>query len=394
MKKNRIAAMSMVLVMLFGTEALAFGSNVDVSPKQSSYERERSGEEWARLRDNKIEWDELRDLVHEYNPKISGLWISFRENDRDGLYNIDIDEALEAVEDSYNAASGAAQTDLEQAMANLSYQTNSARSSLDSTAQSSDREAVKLQIQQSESVATETIRRSIISIYSQRENQRLSALNAEHNRTLYEAALRRQSVGQGTAMDSLSAKESWEQSELSLKSGDAELEKLEQLLRVNLGWSYDSSPELCEVPIPSEEELKALDLARDTETALEKNYAILINERKRAVSGTDAQIQQLSISIENQKENVRADMLSRHRALAQAGSELAQAGLARENAESSLEKTRRSHQAGSASSRALESAQLELEKAVASERLAGYSLAGSYYDYLAGRDGIANASAG
>lgn len=393
-KRAAAAAMSAMLILLMSRNAFAFGSNVDMSPHQSSYERERTSEEWAKLRDNRIDWDELRDLVHEYNPTVSELWIRFRDNEHDGLYHVGISSALEAVEQRYSEASSRAGTDIEQAMADLEYQTSSVRTALDSTAQSTDREAARAQIEQTEQTVTETIRKSIITIRSSEEQRKLLALKASHNQSLYEAAVRREAAGQGTALDTLMMKESWEQSALSLQEAETQLKKLRQLLAVNLGWKYDASPELCAVPLPTAEQLSGLHLDTDTKLALQNNLAIRISERKQAVSGTDGQVNQLGLRIENQKEAVRSDMISRYQAVKQAEGGLSQARLTAQNAAAALQKAERSFSLGAASARDLEQARFAAESAELSVRIAEYSLASEYYDYLAGRDGIATANAG
>lgn len=393
-KRAAAAAMSAMLILLMSRNAFAFGSNVDMSPHQSSYERERTSEEWAKLRDNRIDWDELRDLVHEYNPTVSELWIRFRDNEHDGLYHVGISSALEAVEQRYSEASSRAGTDIEQAMADLEYQTSSVRTALDSTAQSTDREAARAQIEQTEQTVTETIRKSIITIRSSEEQRKLLALKASHNQSLYEAAVRREAAGQGTALDTLMTKESWEQSALSLQEAETQLKKLRQLLAVNLGWKYDASPELCAVPLPTAEQLSGLHLDTDTKLALQNNLAIRISERKQAVSGTDGQVNQLGLRIENQKEAVRSDMISRYQAVKQAEGGLSQARLMAQNAAAALQKAERSFSLGAASARDLEQARFAAESAELSVRIAEYSLASEYYDYLAGRDGIATANAG
>lgn len=393
-KRAAAAAMSAMLILLMSRNAFAFGSNVDMSPHQNSYERERTSEEWAKLRDNRIDWDELRDLVHEYNPTVSELWIRFRDNEHDGLYHVGISSALEAVEQRYSEASSKAGTDIEQAMADLEYQTSSVRSALDSTAQFTDREAARAQIEQTEQTVTETIRKSIITIWSSEEQRKLLALQVSHNQSLYEAAARREAAGQGTALDTLAAKESWEQSALSLRAAETQLGKLRQLLAVNLGWKYDASPELCAVPLPTAEQLSGLQLETDTKLALQNNLAIRISERKQAVSGTDGQVKQLGLQIDNQKETVRSDMLSRYQAVRQAEGSLSQARLTAQNAAAALQKAERSFSLGAASARDLEQARFAAESAALSVQIAEYSLASEYYDYLAGRDGIATANAG
>ena len=75
-KEMRWTAACMSTALLFSALSTAayaaprrkvFADNVSESPHQTSFERERSAEEWAKLRDNRIEWDEIQTLVHEYN---------------------------------------------------------------------------------------------------------------------------------------------------------------------------------------------------------------------------------------------------------------------------------------------------------------------------------------
>ena len=105
-KEMRWTAACMSTALLFSALSTAayaaprrkvFADNVSESPHQTSFERERSAEEWAKLRDNRIEWDEIQTLVHEYNPTIASMWISFRQNDHRGAYHIDYEKAEQMV---------------------------------------------------------------------------------------------------------------------------------------------------------------------------------------------------------------------------------------------------------------------------------------------------------
>ena len=46
---------------------------------QQSPEFAYSAEKWATLRDNKLEFDEISDLVHEYNPTVVQNEISYKD---------------------------------------------------------------------------------------------------------------------------------------------------------------------------------------------------------------------------------------------------------------------------------------------------------------------------
>ncbi len=390
---RKMTALAALLLAAGNMEALAaVSANVSVTPHQASFDRERSAEEWAKLRDNKIEWDELQDLVHEYNPTVSNAWITFRQQDHNGAYNIDYDAALRAIDENYDEAVAKADGNaLQEALATMQQQVSSAQTTVDSSAQSTDREAAKLTISKTELTSTETIRKSIINYYSAGLQQEMDKLTEQHLASQYETTMRKQAVGSATNLDTLAAKESAEQAKLTVQADETARNKTLQLIRVNLGWKYNDSPELCAVPMPTEAQLSAMDLEADTKTALANNYSIAINERKLAVSEADTNRSSLSTTIENEKQAVRSDMISRSQAVRQAQNALAQAQLSQSNAENTLQKVQRNHDVGSASARDLENAQYAADTAALSTKMAEYSLATAYYDYVAAVNGLATA---
>lgn len=390
---KKTGAAALVLLLAGNTQALAtISANVSVTPHQASFDRERSAEEWAKLRDNKIEWDELQDLVHEYNPTVSNAWITFRQQDHNGAYNIDYEAALGAIDDNYTDAVAAANGNaLQEALAAMQQQVSSAQTTVDSSEQSTDREAAKLTICKTELTSTETIRKSIINYYSSGLQLEMDKLTEKHLQTQYETAQRKQAVGSATNLDTLAAKESAEQAKLTVQSDETSRNKSLQLIRVNLGWKYNDSPELCAVPMPTEAQLSAMELEADTKTALANNYSIAINERKLAVSEADSSRSSLSTTIENEKQAVKSDMISRSQAVRQARNSLAQAQLTQSNAENTLQKVQRNCNVGSASARDLEDAQYTADTAALSTKIAEYSLATAYYDYVAAVNGLATA---
>ena len=374
--------------------AFAAYPNTSMTPHQSSVEQARDAAQWATLRDNKIEWSELQDLVHEYNPTVSSLWLDFRESQSRGKYNIDYEDVLDQIQKSYDASINAANSnEILEAYANLQYETSTAAQGVDTSAQATDEQAAELSIRQTEKTVTEQIRKSLISIYTTDLQRQMDQLTADHDASLYEMQKRKLGVGQATQLDVLTAQETMQNAQAKLSSDQALADKTKQLVLVNLGWKYNDSPEICEIPMVTEEMLSAMDLSKDTQTALANNFTILINERKIAVSSTDTQIGSLSTTVENEKESVRSDMIARFNSVKSAKNSLDQAKLSLSNAQAALDKVKRSYATGAASQRDLETAEYNTNVAKLAADIADYTLATEYYDYLAGRDGIATADA-
>ena len=384
--------MSMAFTPAFAAGRYGFSENVDTAPKQTSYERERSPEEWASLRDNTISWEEIDALVHEYNPTVSSLWINFRDSDRRGSYNIDVESARSAIEDAYEKALLAANGNaVQEALAELQYQSNSNTFSADAVAQNSDRELAKLSIEQTEKNTIETIKKSFISRENGILQRQIDALNLEDARSEKETAERKKAVGQATEIDVLTAKAAVDQAELQLMGDDSTVKKTSELLQVSLGWKANAEPVFPTIPETARESIEQISLSEDTKKAVDNNLSLQINERKLNLSEGEANRENLSKRIENQKEKIQSDLLSRYQSLKQAQDAQAQAVLQEENARKNYEKAERSLQLGTISVKARNKAKNAYTIAGLQKKQADLKLAEEYLDYRAGVSGLATA---
>ena len=396
-KKGLILPISCIVASMAFTPSFAagrygFSENVDTAPMQTSYERERTAEEWASLRDNTISWDEIDALVHEYNPTVSSLWINFRDSDRRGSYNIDVESARSAIEDAYEKALLAANGNaVQEALAELQYQSNSNTFSADAVAQNSDRELAKLSIEQTEKNTIETIKKSFISRENGILQRQIDALNLEDARSEKETAERKKAVGQATEIDVLTAKAAVDQAELQLMGDDSTVKKTSELLQVSLGWKANAEPVFPTIPETARESIEQISLSEDTKKAVDNNLSLQINERKLNLSEGEANRENLSKSMENQKEKIQSDLLSRYQSLKQALDAQAQAVLQEENARKNYEKAERSLQLGKISVKARNKAKNAYTIAGLQKKQADLKLTEEYLDYRAGVSGLATA---
>lgn len=380
------------LMPVYARGRYGFSDNVDTAPKQTSYERERTAENWATLRDNTISWEEIPDLVHEYNPMVSSLWIQFRDNARRGAYHVDVEEARQAVEDAYEKALSAANGNaVAEALAEMQYQSNSSNFSADQVAGSSDETVAKLSIMETEKNTVETVKKSFISRENSILQQQIDALNLEDNKRDLESTEKKKAVGQATEMDVLTAKAQVDAGELTLKGDESTIRKTAELLQVSLGWKADASPVFPEIPSVEESAVQQISLAEDSKKALENNFSLQMNTRKRDLSTGDANREDLENKIKNQKEKIQSDMLSRYQSLKQALDAKKQAVSAEANAKAAYEKAERSLKLGSVSVKARDKAKTALDVAVLQKRQAELKLTEEYLDYQAGVAGLATA---
>lgn len=396
-KKGLILPISCMIASLTFTSAFAagrygFSENVDTAPMQTSYERERSPEEWASLRDNTISWEEIADLVHEYNPTVSSLWINFRDSERRGSYSVDVEAARAQVEDAYEKAMAAANGNaVAEALAEMQYQSNSSNFSADSVAQNSDRELAKLSIEQTEKNTVETVKKSFISRENTILQKEIDALNLEDAKSEKETAERKKAIGQATEIDVLTAKTAADQAELQLASDDGSIKKTSELLQVSLGWKADANPVFPSIPETTRESVEQISLSEDTKKALDNNLSLQISTRKLNLSEGEANRESLSRTIENQKEKIQSDLLSRYQSLREALDAQAQAILQEENAKKAYEKAERGLKLGSASVNARNKAKNAYAIASVQKRQADLKLTEEVLDYQAGVNGLCTA---
>ena len=389
MKKSRkqMTALTLALCMAMSGQALA--ASVDYAPAQTSYERERTAEQWATLRDDVISWEELQDLVHEYNPTVSAMWLNYRNNENSGTYDLDYDDVLDAIEDTYSNSLGGG--DISDASAEMTRSTSLA--GIETTIQNSDRQIVELTNQKTEHNMTEAIKQQIIAIYTSELTKELDQLTATYNETKIGVAQRKLQAGTGTELELLTAQKTAKDAEAALQAATAAATKARQTVLVNLGWNYDATPQICAVPEVTDEMIAAINLAQDTQTALQNNYQLRIDQRKLALAESDGTKNTAQITVTNDENQVQSNMTARYNAVLSAQNELQKAELNLQNQQTTLGRVTRSYAVGAASARDLEDAQYSASAAEYTVKLDRYALQSAYFTYLAGRDGLAGSSA-
>ncbi len=383
--KRLTAVMLSLLMMHQGTALAAEKATIDRAPRQTSYERERSQEQWKTLRDDVLTWEEIRDLVHEYNPTVSALWINYRDNNDTGTYDLDYEDVISNIESVYDNALG--KSDAGDASAELARKQSLA--SIDTTIQNSDREVVTLGHEKTEVTTAEAIKQQIISIYTTELTSKLNQLAIEQDTKLLEQSRRKLAVGSGTELDVLTAEKTLKDAEVSLQTSLADHIKAKQTVLVNLGWKYDAEPLICEVPEVTDEMINHLNLQEDVQKAIGNSYTLKIDERKMALAESEGTVSSTAISLNTDKNQVQSDMTAKYNALLEAQNNYAKQQLSELNLLKTLDKTNRSYALGSSSLRDLETATYNYNSAVINTQLMKYNMQSAYFTYISYRNGLA-----
>ena len=256
-----------------------------------------TAEQWASFRDNKLEFDEIIYLIHEYNNTVIQNQIEYKEYRGETRDDISQDY-YDAADDVYGAMDYPDSSDSDFASRLSSYlnsqiQVEKLREQGDDNVD--DGEIKKLGYDQTEATLVKQAQTSMINYWT----QAYTLMNLNESKVqaqlAYDSTVTKLNAGMGTQADVLSAKE-------SILSARTSLDKTKEELCLMLGWTYGADVEICDVPEPDIAGISAIDLEADITKALENNYSLKILEKQIGHAVSTSNRESLEQSYKNQKE--------------------------------------------------------------------------------------------
>ena len=290
----------------------------------------RTEEEWAKLRDMNLDYEEIDGLVTEYNATVQTNQANMQQFTRDyGRKNSQVSQSYrdmaEKIEDSLTEPEPDSMTyvpmmaSIAQSRATINNLKNSADTTLE------DYEVQYFTYESARLSLVQNTKALMISYYSKdvsKEALQKAVEVAELNLANAQARL---SVGMATNLDVLSAKEAVIKANKTLSDqSNAALADRDKLL-IMTGFKTDSQANIGLVPVLSEEELQNIDkinVEEDIKKAVEENYALKINKRKLGNAKSDTQIKSLNSTISSGTENIKANVQTLHKNLVNAKDKL------------------------------------------------------------------------
>lgn len=351
----------------------------------------RSAEEWARLRDNTMEYDELAGLIREYNVTVQNNQRDYNENRNKSSDKIaqDYRDAADAIRSSMSGEDDPGSI-LSDAMAEAQAQ------SLEQQADESvdDSEILKMTYDQTEQTLVSTAQTNMVSYHQKTLDLELKQKNRELLAAAYDSAVLKQSKGMATQMDVLTAQENLQNADAAILIAQSDLENTRQKLCVMLGWRYDASPEIKEIPAADLNRIAAMDLAADKEKALENNFTLRINRKKLANSSNNSKKDSLQMTIDNNIQQIGASMDSAYKNVIQAQTAYQQAVVSLAAAQKSMESASLGLQVGTISRLDYLSQEYAYLQAQTAMKNADMDLFQAMESYDWNVNGLASASAG
>ncbi|MDO5417126.1 MAG: hypothetical protein Q4F29_08000 [Lachnospiraceae bacterium] len=388
-KESRYAAFTLACLLAASAPLQAWAAPTD------SPEFARSAEEWARLEDNKLEYEEIADLIHEYNVTVLNNRTSYRDylgkdkSDITNRYRDAADELRNGIEypddptdPSYATMMMAAQMNETQAQALEKQADNNV----------DDPQSIHLQY---EMVEANLVLSTKLNLISYQQRLLTDALNLENKKILesqYQSAQVKAGVGAATQMDVLNARQAVEQLESTIISDAKETQTLKQKVCLAAGWSYDANPEFGALPVCDPALIDGIQLETDIAAAAENNYTLRINQRKYENSTDTATKETLEKTIQENRQKIASDMRLKYQTLleARASYELAVAEQTVEN--QTLAATTLKYQTGAASRMEYEQGVYSLAAKNTAAENAKLSLLSAWENYQAAVAGLASAS--
>ena len=359
----------------------------------------RTEEEWAKLRDMNLDYEEIDGLVTEYNATVQANQANMQQFTRDyGRKNSQVSQGYrdmaQKIEDSLTEPDPDSMTyvpmmaSIAQSRATISNLKNSADTTLE------DYEVQYFTYESARLSLVQNTKALMISYYSKdisKEALQKAVEVAELNLANAQARL---SVGMATNLDVLSAKEAVIKANKTLSDqSNAALADRDKLL-IMTGFKTDSQANIGLVPVLSEEELQNIDkinVEEDIKKAVEENYALKINKRKLGNAKSDTQIKSLNSTISSGTENIKANVQTLHKNLVNAKDKLNLLKAELELSSKDLETIRQKKNLGMATQLEVANKELENIKKNTEKKQAELALRLALENYNSAVNGLASA---
>lgn len=351
----------------------------------------RSAEEWAKLRDNVMEYDELAGLIHEYNVTVQNNQRDYNEKKNKTSDEIaqDYRDAADAVRSSMSG-DDSPQAIMQDSMAEA--QALSLEQQADDNVE--DSEIFKMTYDQTEATLVSNAQTNMISYHQKARDLDLKKKNRELLAATYDSVVLKMNHGMATQMEVLTAQENLQNADAAILTVESDLENTRQKLCVMLGWRYDASPEIREIPAVDLNRIQSMDPAADKAKALENNYTLRINKKKLANSSNNSKKESLQMTIDDNIQRIGSSVDSAYKNVIQSQTAYQQAAVSLEVASKNMEAAERKMQIGTLSRLDYLTQQYAYLQAQVAMEDASMALFQAVESYDWNIDGLASASAG
>lgn len=265
-------------LMLLGTAGIV-GASVPTAALASSPEFARSAGEWERLKDNVLEYEEIGDLIHEYNATVQNNQYEYNKFIQDyGRTKEDVSDAYRELADELEAEMTGEDGMGMVSDFQLEQQAKRLREQADDNLE--DSKIYSLNYAQSEASLVMSAQSKFLSYY--KSQLELDAAKIQKKELESSAGLvqMKQQAGTATVAEAFNAQEAVLNQEKTIAELEQQVESTRQSLIVMCGWKGSDQPQIGEVPETILSGIDGVDLEADKKLALENNYVLQVNRRR------------------------------------------------------------------------------------------------------------------
>lgn len=392
--KTRKSLVKPAVCLTFG---LAFGA-VSFVPAPltalASPEFAYSTERWAQLKDNVLEYDEIGDLIHEYNPTVIQNQIDYKEYKDDDSEDI-AQEYYDAADEIYGRSDVSDPDSSDYANSLYSYLNN--RKTAENLRKQGDNNVDDGQVRQLQYARTEyglvkQAQQLMISYWSQTYNIEALKVNKEQAELTLSQTRTKAQAGMATQSQVLSAAQAVTDAEASISSAESSLSQTKEQLCLMLGWSYGADVTISQVPEPDLAAINAIDVEADVAKGKENSYALKILNREISNAKGGTTLESLQENLKSQTETVAENIKSSGQKLDIAKSDYEQALASFELEQRNMDTAERKLAAGVMTQNDYEKEKAAYTKAQLTVRTKKLALLTAQSDYSWSVNGLASAT--
>lgn len=299
----------------------------------------RSAEEWAKLRDNVIEYDEIAGLIHEYNATVQKDSIDYAEFRRE--YGETNDEVATKYRELADDLLSVDYPDIDDSnygmvMAQIIGNEQSAKQYQQTADDALEDSYVKYMTNcQTEANLVASAQTEMINYYLNQLQLQIAQKSREIQQDSYQSALNRLGAGMATDVEVLTALESVHNADQTIQNTQTAIDTGRQKLQVMLGWKADDTPEIREIPAVDMDQIASMNPEADRDTALANSYTQLINIRKLENAQSEDKKETLQTSVAETERSIYATLSASYQSVLAAKTSydlaVAQYGLEQQN---------------------------------------------------------------
>lgn len=349
-------------------------------------------EKWEKLRDQVLEFDEIADLIHEYNSTVKKNAISYEDykgKDRDEIaqeYYDTADEIYASIEypDSDDANYGSRLASAQSSELSADQMMERGDENV------ADADTVLWGYQKTEQSLVQSAQNQMISYWNSMISLE-SVTNAEAKaESELEAARKKAEAGSATQTEVFNAEEALFRARANRTTAESKLTSGKESLCLLLGWSYGAEVQIGALPEPETAYSSTVSLEEDLEKAVETNYDLKILKRQVENARTYTVQHSYETTLKSSEEAVKANVQSAYQNLVLAELQYEQALRSYGLAEQTMQTVERKKAAGTISAKDYQKQQYSYTDAKVEKETAALSLLSAQLSYQWAVNGLAS----